>query len=251
MYAKFHHSIPLSSNDRAILTFSEFGARQNLDRWKMTYHNLLGWILIISMFTQKTIKIFHSVQELRPFSLFQNLALGKASTDDKCHFAIVSHFFRIWTLAKTQPISNVIWQSHGVHLVNTNVYAKFYQTIPNGLRVIGIFHEQARDKIFTNRPGTKSSQTVRRQKQMFDYRARYDIQEIAPLSLCSRIFELGKVSINKKCHFAISWSRSCQYQCVRKRLSNATLCQNIPLSLTDRAIFTFSEFGARHSLDRW
>ena len=42
------------------------------------------------MFTQKSIKIFHSVQEIRPFSLFQNLALGKASTDDKCHFAIVS-----------------------------------------------------------------------------------------------------------------------------------------------------------------
>ena len=44
------------------------------------------------MFTQKTINIFHSVQEIRPFSLFQNLALGKASTDDKCHFAIVSLF---------------------------------------------------------------------------------------------------------------------------------------------------------------
>ena len=44
------------------------------------------------MFTQKSIKIFHSVQEIRSFSLFQNLALGKASTDDKCHFAIVSLF---------------------------------------------------------------------------------------------------------------------------------------------------------------
>ena len=44
------------------------------------------------MFTQKSIKIFHSVQEIRPFSLFQNLSLGKASTDDKCHFAIVSLF---------------------------------------------------------------------------------------------------------------------------------------------------------------
>ena len=52
----------------------------------------LGYILIISMFMQKSIKIFHSVQEIRPFSLFQNLALGKASTDDKCNFAIVSHF---------------------------------------------------------------------------------------------------------------------------------------------------------------
>ena len=40
------------------------------------------------MFTQKFIKIFHSVQEIGPFSLSQNLTLGKASTDDKCHFAI-------------------------------------------------------------------------------------------------------------------------------------------------------------------
>ena len=40
------------------------------------------------MFTQKFIKIFHSVQEIGLFSLFQNLALGKASTNDSCHFAI-------------------------------------------------------------------------------------------------------------------------------------------------------------------
>ena len=90
VYAKFHHNIPLSSRDRAFFTFSEFGAWQNLDRRKMTFHSLLGKILIISMLTQKSIKIFHSVQEIRPFSLFQNLALGKASTDDKCHFAIIS-----------------------------------------------------------------------------------------------------------------------------------------------------------------
>ena len=38
-------------------------------------------------------QIFHSVQEIRLFSLFQNLALGKkGSTDDKCQFAIVSLF---------------------------------------------------------------------------------------------------------------------------------------------------------------
>ena len=92
MNAKFHHNILHSSRDRAIFTFSIFGARQNLDRRKMTFRNLLGLILSISMFTQMSIKIFHSVQEIRPFSLFQNLALGKASTDDKCHFAIVSLF---------------------------------------------------------------------------------------------------------------------------------------------------------------
>ena len=40
------------------------------------------------MFTQKFIKTFHLVQEIGLFSLFQNWALCKASTKDKCHFAI-------------------------------------------------------------------------------------------------------------------------------------------------------------------
>ena len=48
---------------------------------------------------------------------------------------------------------------------------KFYQNIPNGLRDIDIFHGLSGDKIFMNWPVTKSSQTVRWQNQMFDYRA--------------------------------------------------------------------------------
>ena len=39
------------------------------------------------------------VQEIRPFSLFQNLALGKASTNDKCHLQS-SHFFQNLNLGK-------------------------------------------------------------------------------------------------------------------------------------------------------
>ena len=66
-----------------------------------------------------------------------------------------------------RPIPNDILQSLGLHLVNINGYAKFYQNIPNGLRVIDNFHEQAGVKIFTNCPVTKS---------MFDYRALYEIQ---------------------------------------------------------------------------
>ena len=70
---------------------ASFTVFQNLNLGKtfqMSFDNLLGYILSISMFTQQFIKIFHSVYEIGPFSLFQNLALGKASTDDKCHFAI-------------------------------------------------------------------------------------------------------------------------------------------------------------------
>ena len=81
VYAKFHHNIPLSSRDRAIFTFSEFGTRQNLDRWKMTFHNLLGLILIISLFKQKFIKIFHSVQEIRSFAFFFSEIGARQSLD--------------------------------------------------------------------------------------------------------------------------------------------------------------------------
>ena len=40
------------------------------------------------MFTQKSIKIFHSVQEIGLFSLFQNLNLGNASANPKWHLTI-------------------------------------------------------------------------------------------------------------------------------------------------------------------
>ena len=64
------------------------------------------------MFTQNFIKIIHSVQEIGPFSLFENLELGKASTDDNCHFAIP-------------------WARSFQH----QIVCKFYQNIPNGLTV--------------------------------------------------------------------------------------------------------------------
>ena len=46
----------------------------------------------------------------------------------------------------------------------------------------------------------------------------FTVQEIGPFSLFQTL-ELGKVSTYKKCQFAISWARSCQYQCLRKSLS--------------------------------
>ena len=81
VYAEVYQNIPLSLRDNAIFTFSEFGARQSIDLWLMSFCNSLT-------------------------------------------------FFRIWTSAKTQPISNVIWQSLGVHLVNIIVHAKFHHNIP-------------------------------------------------------------------------------------------------------------------------
>ena len=111
VYAEVYQNIPLSSSDKAIFTFlriwrsakprpminvilqqshffSEFEPQQKLNQSQMSFDNLIGYILSISMCMPNFITIFHSAQEIAPLSLFQNLELGKASTDEKCHFAI-------------------------------------------------------------------------------------------------------------------------------------------------------------------
>ena len=119
-----------------------------------------GYILSIPMCMQNFITIFYSVQEIEPFSLFRiwsseeprpmkrhfaiswakscqyrclRNCLSKCSTQFKRygHF----HFFRNWRSAKPRPMINVILQFLDLELVNINVSAKFYQNIPNGLRV--------------------------------------------------------------------------------------------------------------------
>ena len=150
------------------------------------------------MCMQNFIKIFHSVQEIGQLSLFQNLELGKASTDENTisqplgldlvniniyakvyqNIPLSSRDRAIFTFSEFEPRQH-LGQSQMTFdnpLGYINAYAKFYQNIPNGLRIIDIFHEQAGDIIFTNSPRTKSSQTVRWQNQMFDYRALCEIQ---------------------------------------------------------------------------
>ena len=123
---------------------------------------------------QNFITIFHSVQEIGPFSLFQNWSSAKPrpmknvisqfleldlvninvyakvyqnillSSRD----SVVFTFFRICRSAKPRPMINVISKSLGPDVVNINAYAKFYQNIPNDLEL-------------STFPVTKSSQTVR------------------------------------------------------------------------------------------
>ena len=49
VYAKVCQNIPLSSRDRAIFTFSEFEPLQRLSQSQLTFDNVLGYILAISM----------------------------------------------------------------------------------------------------------------------------------------------------------------------------------------------------------
>ena len=86
VFAKFYQNIPNGLRVKISL-FSEFEPRQNLDQSKMSFDYLMGYIMSISMCMQNFITIFHSVQEIGLFSLFQNLKLGKAWTDEKCHFS--------------------------------------------------------------------------------------------------------------------------------------------------------------------
>ena len=86
--------------------FSEFEPRPNLDQSQMSFDNLIGYIFSLSICLQNFITILFTYQEIWSFSHFQNLELGKASTD-----------------------KNVSSQSRGLGLVNFNVYAKVYQNI--------------------------------------------------------------------------------------------------------------------------
>ena len=56
-FIKIFHSV----QDRAIFIFLEFEPRQRLDQSQMTFDNLLGYILSISMRMQNFIKIFQTV----------------------------------------------------------------------------------------------------------------------------------------------------------------------------------------------
>ena len=143
-------------------------------------------------------KIFHSVQEIGLFSLFQNLALGIASTDDKCHVAIVSLFsgFEPWQkLNQSQKsVDNLMGYILSISMCMQNF--------------ITIFHS---------------------------------VQEIAPLSFFFRIWSSSKPRPTKTVVSQSLWLDLVNINVY------AIVYQKIPLSLRDRVIFTFSEFGARQT----
>ena len=150
------------------------------------------------------INVYATVYQNIPLSLkgraiftFQNLALGKASTDDKCHFAIP------WARS-----------------CQYQCVAKFYQTIPNGWRVkISLFSE------FEPRQNLDQSQSLR--LDLVNINVYPQVYQNIPLSSRDRaIFffffqnlNLGNASANPKWYLTIPWATSCQYQYICKILS--------------------------------
>ena len=87
VYAKVNQNIPLSLRDRTIFTFSEFGARQSC----RTMINVILQFLELDLVNIKvSAKFCQNIQKgIRvKFHCFQNLNLGKTSTNPKCHLTI-------------------------------------------------------------------------------------------------------------------------------------------------------------------
>ena len=150
-YATVYQNIPLRLRDRAIFTF--FRIWRSAKPRPMI--NVILQFLELDLVNIKVSAKFYQniINGLRvKFHCFQNLNLGKTSTNPKCHLTISwatscqyqcvcktssqystkskryghFHFFRICSSAKPRPMKNVISQSLGLDLVNINVYAKVY-----------------------------------------------------------------------------------------------------------------------------
>ena len=158
-YAKLYQNIPKDSRDRASFTFFQklnLGKTSTYPKYHLTIS--LATSCQYQCVCKYFITIFFTVLEIGPFSLFQNLELGKASTDknvssqslgiDLVNINVYAkvyqniplssrdfHFFRIWRSSKPRPMINVILQFLGLDLFNIKLSAKFYQNIPYGLRV--------------------------------------------------------------------------------------------------------------------
>ena len=188
------------------------------------------------MFTQKFIRIFHSVQEKEHFHFFRIWRLA--------------NFFRIWRSAKPRAMINFILKIRGLDLFNIKLSATSYRNIPNGLRVnFHFFHNLNLGKTSTNsKCHLKISWDI--SCQYTDVYAKFHHN----IPLCSRdrvivyFFRIWSSAKPRPVKNDISQSLGLDLDNIN---DDVEVYQNIPLSSRDKVIFTFSEFGARQSLGRW
>ena len=115
-------------------------------------------------------------------------------------------------------MKNVISQSFGLDLVNINVYAKVYRTIPLSSRDRAIF------TFFRIWRSAKPRPTINVILQFFELdlvniNVSAKFYQNIPNGLrvkfhCFQNLNLGKTLTNPKYHLTISWTTSCQYQCI-------------------------------------
>ena len=166
----------------------------------MSFDYLMGYIMSISMCMQNFITIFHSVQEIGPFSLFQNLELGKAWTNEKCHFAISwarSCYYQSLCKSLSKYSIQFMRLFQNLSLVNASANPKWHLTISWATscqyqcvcKILSKYserfksyrhfswtgrrqnlHKHAGVKIFTNCPVTKSKCLIIRHSVKFNFK---------------------------------------------------------------------------------
>ena len=139
---------------------------------------------------QSFITIVHSV---RPLSLFQNLELGTASANVKCHFAIS---WAVFGNPSVQIMSIVIGMQN---------FIKIYQKIQE-IEPVSLFSEfEPRQNLdqskmsFDNLTGYTLSISMCMQNFITIF---FTVQEIGPFSLFQNL-TLGKASTDDKCHYGV------------------------------------------------
>ena len=138
--AKFYQNIPNGLRVK-FHCFKNLNLGKTSTNPQMSFDNLIGYIMSISMCMHNFIIILHSVQEIGPFSLFQNLDLSQISFDNligyvlsisMCMQNFITIFFTVLQigpfslfqnleLGKAWTDKNVILSSLGLDLVNINV----------------------------------------------------------------------------------------------------------------------------------
>ena len=95
--------------------------------------------------------------------LVTELILHKKMCNVRTHVAHENMMFRVRNYVTSKMCNVWTYSTHEYEVIfypnecyenNINVSAKFYQNIPNGLRVMGIFCKRSVDKIFANCTGT-------------------------------------------------------------------------------------------------
>ena len=88
VYAKVYQNLLLSSRDRAIFTFSEFGARQSLDQWYMSCRQYQCVCKILSKYPKRFKSYWHFSRTDR----WQNL---HKQAGDKIKCLIIGHTMKV------------------------------------------------------------------------------------------------------------------------------------------------------------
>ena len=165
------------------------------------------------MCMHRFITLFHPIQEIGPFSLFQNLELGKASTDDNCHFA--TSWVKSCQYEPRHDKTNKMVVRPAKTQISLGIRPVWSESSLIAWRKLGSLTSHWV-------PSKDSDQTGRMSKLFWVFAERTLI--LLVLS-CRGPYQCACISF---LHY-----------------------YTIPSNSRARAIFTFSEFGTQQSLDRW